>query len=142
MASTASASRVFSAYRRLFRARKLLFQKDALALRESRSAIKQEFVKNKQAPVAELDMLLFMAEEAEDMMKHGIVQGQLNQNTGHYGRCRRNEKQYERVGFVSHPCNHTHIHADFYIKNMNHHRSTSTTRTRGRSGTPSHGTNN
>ncbi|GKY96668.1 hypothetical protein MPSEU_000626400 [Mayamaea pseudoterrestris] len=83
-ASAVARSRVFSGYRRLFRARKILFQNDTVALQESRKAIKQEFVKQRQAPVSQLDMLLLMIDEAEDMMKHGIVQGQLNDNTGHY----------------------------------------------------------
>jgi hypothetical protein len=88
MSAAASArSKVFSGYRRLFRARKSLFQGDSVALQESRLAIKQEFVKNKQAPVSQLDMLLVMVDEAEDMMRHGIVQGALNANTGHYGTC-------------------------------------------------------
>lgn len=85
--SASSASRVFSAYRKLFRARKSLFRGDTVALRESRVAIKQEFVKNKQAPASQLDMLLLMADEAQDMMLHGIVQGELNDATGHYGEC-------------------------------------------------------
>ena len=78
-------SRVFAAYRKLFRARKTLFRGDMVALRESRLAIKDEFVKNKQAPVSQLDLLLLMADEAQDMMMHGIVQGALNATTGHYG---------------------------------------------------------
>lgn len=85
MSSSAAQARVFSAYRRLFRARKTLFRGDTLALRESRVAIKNEFVKNQQAPASQLDMLLVMADEAEDMMLHGIVQGKLNEGTGHYG---------------------------------------------------------
>ena len=87
MTSAAASSRVFSAYRNLFRARKTLFRGDVVALRESRLAIKEEFVKNKRAPAAQLDMLLLMAEEAQDMMLHGIVQGELNDTTGHYGEC-------------------------------------------------------
>jgi hypothetical protein len=87
MSTSAVQSRVFSAYRRLFRARKSLFQGDTVALQESRSAIQQGFRKNQHAPASEIDMLLHMVDEAEDMLRHGIVQGELNASTGHYGAC-------------------------------------------------------
>jgi len=84
-----SQSRVFAAYRKLFRARKVLFEGDHEAMRQSRVAIKQEFLKNASASVSSdaemLDNLLFMADEAHDMMMHGIVRGDLNPRTGHYG---------------------------------------------------------
>jgi len=91
MASSLSTSRarVFSAYRRLFRARRILFQNDDTALRQSRVAIRQEFVKNRDVDVSSqrehFEGLLGVVDEAEDMLLHGIVQGKLNDDTGHYG---------------------------------------------------------
>lgn len=89
MASTAlssSKSRVFSAYRRLFRARAKLFQGDTEAMRESRMAIRQQFFQNKDAPTSgeHFEGLLSMVNEAEDMLLHGFVQGKLNPETEHY----------------------------------------------------------
>jgi complex III assembly factor LYRM7 len=86
--SSAAASRVFGGYRRLFRARKTLFRGDLMALKESRVAIKQEYVKNAaisatQDPV-HFEGLLGMADEAVDMMLHGVVQGKLNEDSGNY----------------------------------------------------------
>ncbi|KAL7557796.1 hypothetical protein ACA910_003841 [Epithemia clementina (nom. ined.)] len=90
MASTTAAAfnkaRVFAGYRRIFRARKKLFVGDALALRESRKAIKGEFEKNKAAPSFgdHFEGLLGMVDEAVDMMTTGIMQGKLNPATGNY----------------------------------------------------------
>ena len=80
-------SRVFSAYRRLFRARKDLFLGDVQAMAESRIAIKAEFVKNRAAPTSgdHFEGLLSMVDEAVDMLTHGIVRGDLNQKSGNYG---------------------------------------------------------
>jgi complex III assembly factor LYRM7 len=87
--SSATASRVFTGYRRLFRARKTLFRGDVIALQESRVAIKQEYVKNAAVSVSQdpthFEGLLSMADEAVDMMLHGVVQGKLNQDSGNYG---------------------------------------------------------
>lgn len=86
--SSLSSSRVFSAYRRLFRARKELFAGDVQALQASRVAIKSEFVKNRGAPTAgeHFEGLLSMVDDAVDMLRHGIVRGDLNQDTGNYGK--------------------------------------------------------
>lgn len=83
-------SRVFSAYRRIFRARKVLFQGDHQAMKESRGAIKSEFLKNKNAPTSgeHFERLLLMVDEAVDMLHHGIVRGDLNPDSGHYGEYR------------------------------------------------------
>jgi complex III assembly factor LYRM7 len=86
--SSAAASRVFVGYRRLFRARKTLFRGDVLALKESRVAIKQDYINNagvsaQQDPV-HYEGLLNMADEAVDMMLHGVVQGKLNPDSGNY----------------------------------------------------------
>jgi hypothetical protein len=84
-------ARVFSGYRRLFRARRNLFEGDVQAMKESRVAIKQEFVKNRGAAVAgeQFEGLLTMVDEAEDMLRHGIARGNLNPGTGNYGTCKR-----------------------------------------------------
>jgi complex III assembly factor LYRM7 len=78
-AMSTTAARALSGYRRLFRARSFLFQGDDRALRESRLAIRAEFTKNKNAPPSQIPQLLQMIDDAEDMLLHGIVQGQLNE---------------------------------------------------------------
>eukprot|EP00977_Amphora_coffeiformis_P003580 scaffold701_cov158-Amphora_coffeaeformis.AAC.8 len=80
-------SRVFSAYRRIFRARKELFEGDHQAMMESRGAIKSEFLKNRDAPTTgeHFEGLLSMVDEAVDMLLHGIVRGDLNTGSGNYG---------------------------------------------------------
>lgn len=82
----ATAARVFSGYRRLFRARKILFQGDERAMRESRIEIRKNFDMNRAASdPAHIEGLLTMVDEAEDMLLHGIVRGELNDQTGNYG---------------------------------------------------------
>ena len=82
------AARVFSGYRRLFRARKILFQGDDKAMRESRVEIRKQFEMNRAASdPAHIEGLLTMVDEAEDMLLHGIVRGELNDQTGNYGEC-------------------------------------------------------
>jgi hypothetical protein len=58
-----------------------------VALRESRTAIRQQFVQNAGAASSgsHFEGLLQMADEAADMLLRGIVQGRLNERTGHYG---------------------------------------------------------
>eukprot|EP00544_Gedaniella_sp_CCMP2646_P011374 CAMPEP_0202498672 /NCGR_PEP_ID=MMETSP1361-20130828/27041_1 /ASSEMBLY_ACC=CAM_ASM_000849 /TAXON_ID=210615 /ORGANISM="Staurosira complex sp., Strain CCMP2646" /LENGTH=125 /DNA_ID=CAMNT_0049130653 /DNA_START=45 /DNA_END=422 /DNA_ORIENTATION=- len=76
---------VVSGYRRLFRARKSLFQGDGHAMRESRIAIRNEFLKNKNvADGPHLQGLIGMIDEAEDMLRHGFARGDLNADTGRY----------------------------------------------------------
>lgn len=84
--ATASRTRVFSAYRRLFRARSKLFQGDSQAMQESRNSIRQQFVANKAVPTSgdHFEGLLTMVDEAEDMLMHGFVQGKLNDESQHY----------------------------------------------------------
>lgn len=73
---SSTTARVLSGYRRLFRARKALFDGDHRAMRESRVAIRAEFVKNKSVTDSNhLEGLLVMIDEAEDMLLHGIVRG-------------------------------------------------------------------
>ena len=78
--SSPTALRTISGYRRLFRARRHLFIGDNRALRESRIAIRAEFDKNKNVtgPPEHIEGLLRMIDEAEDMLLHGIVRGELN----------------------------------------------------------------
>jgi hypothetical protein len=90
MASVSSArSRVFAGYRRLFRARRQLFEGDVEAMQQSRVAIRQEFLKHDNIQTvngnAHFEGLLSMVDEAVDMLTHGIVRGNLNQQTGNYG---------------------------------------------------------
>ena len=64
-----AAARVFSGYRRLFRARKILFQGDDKAMRESRVEIRKQFEMNRAASdPAHIEGLLTMVDEAEDML--------------------------------------------------------------------------
>ena len=87
MASTAA--RALSGYRRLFRARKILFQGDDRAMRESRVEIRKQFDLNRGATdPTHIEGLLTMVDEAEDMLLHGIVRGELNEQSGHYGKSR------------------------------------------------------
>lgn len=84
--SASVAARTFSGYRRLFRARKILFTGDVKAMSESRKAIKVQFEKNKHVQdSSHLDELFNMINEAEDMLLNGIARGELNDNTGRYG---------------------------------------------------------
>lgn len=85
--SLAPKARVLSGYRRLFRARKYLFAGDDRAMQESRLAIKAEFMKNKTISTTDhhhFEGLMTMIDEAEDMLRHHIVRGELNQETGNY----------------------------------------------------------
>ena len=87
MASTAA--RALSGYRRLFRARKILFQGDDRAMRESRVEIRKQFDMNRGATdPGHIEGLLTMVDEAEDMLLHGIVRGELNEQSGNYGTLR------------------------------------------------------
>jgi hypothetical protein len=78
-------AKVLSGYRRLFRARKSLFEGDTRAMRESRVAIRNEFDKHRQVTdPTHLDGLLVMIDEAEDMLLNGIVRGELNRERNTY----------------------------------------------------------
>ena len=78
--SSSTALRALTGFRRLFRARKQLFAGDTRALTESRFAIRTEFDKNRNVtgPPEHLEGLISMIDDAEDMMLHGIVRGELN----------------------------------------------------------------
>lgn len=81
---------IFSSYRRLYRARSALFRGDDEAMRESRTAVRSEYLKHNNNTAAALDGahlqgLVSMADEAADMLRNQIVRGNLNAKTGHYG---------------------------------------------------------
>ena len=108
----ATAARVFSGYRRLFRARKILFQGDERAMRESRIEIRKNFDMNRAASdPAHIEGLLTMVDEAEDMLLHGIVRGELNDQTGNYGELSMDQQSLE---FVS-PTHHAIICIDAHF---------------------------
>mmetsp|Transcript_17701 Transcript_17701/g.48186 ORF Transcript_17701/g.48186 Transcript_17701/m.48186 type:complete len:142 (-) Transcript_17701:62-487(-) len=80
-------SRVFAAYRKAFRARKEVFSRDALAMRESRKTIREEFGKNRHIAIADatqLEGLLSMVDEAVDFLKHGVMQAERNPQSGNF----------------------------------------------------------
>ncbi|KAL9191389.1 hypothetical protein ACHAXT_001095 [Thalassiosira profunda] len=79
--SSTTALRALAGYRRLFRARSKLFAGDTRALKESAVAIRAEFDKNRgvSGPPEHIEGLLSMIDEAEDMLLHGIVRGELNE---------------------------------------------------------------
>jgi complex III assembly factor LYRM7 len=79
----ASRARVLSGYRRVLRAAKDLFQGDDFALQQSRTALKDEFRKNRGAAANEAHFAAI--DEAEHMLRHEFVRGKLNEDTGHYG---------------------------------------------------------
>lgn len=82
---TGLSARVLSGYRRLFRARKSLFTGDDRAMRESRLALRSEFDKNRHVTdPTHIEGLLVMVDEAEDMLLHGIVRGELNRERNTY----------------------------------------------------------
>lgn len=77
--------RVLSGYRRLFRARKILFTGDDRAMRESRVAIRAQFDANRNASdPAQIEGFVVMIDEAEDMLLNGIVRGELNRERNTY----------------------------------------------------------
>ena len=80
MPPSITALRALSGYRRLFRARRQLFAGDHRALIESRLAIRAEFDRNRNVvgPPDHIESLLAMIDDAEDMLLHGIVRGELN----------------------------------------------------------------
>mmetsp|Transcript_22547 Transcript_22547/g.27820 ORF Transcript_22547/g.27820 Transcript_22547/m.27820 type:complete len:137 (+) Transcript_22547:86-496(+) len=85
MSSSPYLPRVLSGYRRLFRARKMLFTGDERAMRESRIAIRAQFDINKHVTdVSKMEGLMVMIDETEHMLRHGILRGQLDDKSGNY----------------------------------------------------------
>eukprot|EP00587_Corethron_hystrix_P013836 CAMPEP_0113329554 /NCGR_PEP_ID=MMETSP0010_2-20120614/20972_1 /TAXON_ID=216773 ORGANISM="Corethron hystrix, Strain 308" /NCGR_SAMPLE_ID=MMETSP0010_2 /ASSEMBLY_ACC=CAM_ASM_000155 /LENGTH=143 /DNA_ID=CAMNT_0000191671 /DNA_START=55 /DNA_END=486 /DNA_ORIENTATION=- /assembly_acc=CAM_ASM_000155 len=73
-----------SGYRKILRARSSLFGRDVSALRQSAVIIRQEFDKNKHVTdIDEARNQVNMIDECIEMLKYGIVQGELN-DRGNY----------------------------------------------------------
>ena len=90
MSQPAQRAAVLRSYRRLYRARSALFQGDGQAMRESRKVVRQQFLQHGTTPIVDAPHfagLLTMVDEAVDMLRNGIVRGNLNPTTGHYGVC-------------------------------------------------------
>jgi hypothetical protein len=83
---------VFSSYRRLYRARISLFRGDDEAMRQSRKAVRLEYRKHGDQE---------LADEAADMLRHSIVRGNLNPQTGHYGMVAINGRIYHQIFHMS-----------------------------------------
>lgn len=81
-----SRARVLAGFRRLNRARITLFQGDEFAMQVSREQMKAEFRKNKGVATsgAGFEALVAGIDEAADMLKHEIIRGNLNEETGRY----------------------------------------------------------
>lgn len=65
-----------------------MFLGDSEAMRESRKLMRSEYLKHGDSVItdaAHFQGLLGMADEAADMLRHSIVRGNLNQQSGHYG---------------------------------------------------------
>lgn len=83
----AARARVLAGYRNLTRARLQLFRGDDYAMKESRQQLKQQFAIHKHVATSgpEFEALLQGMDEAAHMLKHEIVRGDLNEDTGRYG---------------------------------------------------------
>ncbi|KAG7362951.1 hypothetical protein IV203_026311 [Nitzschia inconspicua] len=79
-------ARVLAGYRNLTRARWQLFKGDDYAMKESRLQLKQQFAINKNVPTSgpAFEELLQGMDEAAHMLRHEIVRGDLNEETGRY----------------------------------------------------------
>mmetsp|Transcript_29180 Transcript_29180/g.78971 ORF Transcript_29180/g.78971 Transcript_29180/m.78971 type:complete len:101 (+) Transcript_29180:138-440(+) len=94
-ASSISRSRVLAGFRRLNRARIQLFRGDDHAMKESRIQLRAQMEANRFAPNSGpvFEELVKGLDEAAHMLTHEIVRGDLNEETGRYGRL-----QYPNVG--------------------------------------------
>jgi hypothetical protein len=86
---SASRSRVLAGFRRLNRARIVLFRGDDHAMRVSRLQMRQQFDLNRAVPTSgpTFEALVAGIDEAADMLRHEIIRGDLNERTGRYGEC-------------------------------------------------------
>ena len=86
MAGSIARARVLAGFRRLNKARIQLFKGDHNAMQVSRQEMRAEFEKNKYIPTSgpEFEALVAGIDEAADMLRHEIVRGDLNQDTGRY----------------------------------------------------------
>lgn len=75
-------------FRRLNRARIELFRGDDHAMRESRMQLRAQMEANRSVPTSGpvFEELLKGMDEAAHMLRHEIVRGDLNEDTGRYGR--------------------------------------------------------
>ncbi len=75
-------------FRRLNRARIELFKGDDHAMKESRLQLRAQIEANRSVPTsgAVFEELVKGMDEAAHMLKHEIVRGNLNEDTGRYGR--------------------------------------------------------
>lgn len=86
-AANAARARVLAGYRNLTRARRDLFKGDDFAYKESGRQLREQFEINKHAPTSGpvFESLLQGMDEAAHMLRHEIVRGDLNEDTGRYG---------------------------------------------------------
>mmetsp|Transcript_8467 Transcript_8467/g.20822 ORF Transcript_8467/g.20822 Transcript_8467/m.20822 type:complete len:88 (+) Transcript_8467:166-429(+) len=86
--ASASRARVLAGFRRLNRARIELFKGDDHAMKESRLQLRAQIEANRSVPTsgAVFEELVKGMDEAAHMLKHEIVRGNLNEDTGRYGR--------------------------------------------------------
>jgi hypothetical protein len=87
MSANAARSRVLAGYRNLTRARRELFKGDNFAYKESGRQLREQFEINKNVPQSGpvFEALLEGMDEAAHMLRHEIVRGDLNEDTGRYG---------------------------------------------------------
>jgi hypothetical protein len=89
-AALSSRTRVLAAFRRLNRARIQLFQGDDHAMAVTHQQMRAEFERNRHVPTVgpEFEAMLAGIDEATTMLKHEIIRGELNDETGRYRRYR------------------------------------------------------
>lgn len=87
MSASVARSRVLAKFRHLNRARIQLFNGDDHAMKVSRQQMRAEFERNKNIPTSghEFEAMVAGIDEAAAMLRHEIVRGDLNQETGRYG---------------------------------------------------------
>ena len=85
-AANTARARVLAGYRNLTRARRDLFKGDAFAYQESGRQLREQFEINKNVPTSgpAFEALLQGMDEATHMLRHEIVRGDLNEDTGRY----------------------------------------------------------
>jgi hypothetical protein len=88
-AALTARARVLAGYRNLTRARIQLFKGDVYAMKESGRKLREQFEMNKNVPTSgsNFEALLQGMDEAAHMLRHEIVRGDLNEQTGRYGMC-------------------------------------------------------
>ena len=99
MSSSAGRAKVLSGFRRLNRARMRLFQGDQHAMAVSRMQMRAAFEENRHLKPSgpEYEALVAGIDEAADMLQHEIVRGKLNDDTGRYGKKRKEKKKKSKL---------------------------------------------